>query len=473
MRNILNKRERQMLDLIEIIQDNHIYTLSFLEKKLGINTRTLNSLIEDCNKVISPVRIHRKEDGEIALSIEKNCSIAYCYKKMLEQSIEFNMLESLFFDDSLSLNSLADKLYISESTLRRKIQIMNKALLKEGFYIKLIPLSIAGDEKKICNFIIHYIFEKYGEAVNFFQKKQTYFAEQLLSITTKLKNITLSYSDKQKVLIWVLTILNRSRLKKINEQTETQYTEENFFKYSKTILKVNLKNTRFIQVLNFIFQRKLGLSHIQITKEAKTDPKVKSQLSAVEALILETSHIFNIPLPPNKDSLIEKLYFITEIQFGKPYVLYNQYYIFYKEISKYLSTKFEILYKSISRIFVKHNIDLQEYQIFSYIYNLVINWEGFFEQITKSQEKVPIAIFMSLDPEYAELVKQYIDYKEPHKFNFKVLTKFPDENNEYILTITDRIDLKDEYNVLSIAGMPSEKELRWLNKYYEKYVSNN
>lgn len=168
MRALLSKKEQQLLQLVELIQREKIYTYNYLETQLEINTRTLNNLIDEFNIQCAPLQICRKERGEITILRTKNYSIEYCFQKILSDSIEFDILERLFFISSMTMEELAHATYLSPATLRRKINKMNEVLVNEGFRIELPKMKIVGDEKKICNFIIQYILEKYNDGKEFF-----------------------------------------------------------------------------------------------------------------------------------------------------------------------------------------------------------------------------------------------------------------------------------------------------------------
>ncbi len=466
MRKILNKRDQQILQLVELLEQNNTYTLLSLEEQLKINTRTLYNLIEEFNIKFSPMKIHKDASGKIVIFKQKNFSIKFIYQKILANSIEFNILEALFFENTLTINTLAEDMYLSTSTLRRIIKKMNPILSTEGFHIRYSPLSIVGDEQKICNFIIYYIIEKYNDETNFFKNRQINFAYQLLETTIRLKNIELTYSDKRKVVIWVLTVLNRSKINKTSGKEKNFPDEKNLFIYMKTFFKIDLKNNKYIRFLNTIFQKKLTLSYQSILKKSKNNSLSKSKLSAIEDLLSSTCELFNIPLPHNSESLIEKLYFITEIQYGKPYILFNEDYIFYERISKYFSPKFTLLYQIIYDSYMKYGIYLQDYQILSYLYNLTINWENFFKHIIHSQKKISLALYFPTDFEHAKLVKYYIDYKLPNMFDINIVSSLQHAEKLNLLTITNFTPTNENLDILCILDFPTEKDLNWLLNFY-------
>lgn len=102
--------------------------------------------------------------------IPTNYSRTLIYSYILSDSLEFKLLETVFFLESFSTESLAEKLFISASTLRRLIKTMNKKLVKYNFYISSSPYKLIGSETAIRNFIIHLFFEKYSRQITLFLK---------------------------------------------------------------------------------------------------------------------------------------------------------------------------------------------------------------------------------------------------------------------------------------------------------------
>lgn len=467
MRNLLSKNEKKLLEVIEMIEENKIYTFKYLEEQLNINTRTLNGLIETFNINYFPLKIFKNDSGQIIIQDKYNFSIKYIYAKTLSMSTEFNILEWLFFR-SLSLDQLTEKAHMSPSTLRRTIKRMNSILIKEGFYIESSPFRIVGNEKSICNFIVHYIIEKYEDETLFFKKRDLSFANQLLEITTRLKNISLTHTDRQRVIIWVLTALKRSEQRKPTSN-KTISDEENIFILLKKMFKIEIQNNEYIQVLNSIFQERINIDYQSLLENSKKDRNISVKLTVVEKILKSVCEIFRIPPPTSKKKLIEHLYFITEIQFGKSYVLFNKDYIFYKRMVAEVSPKFKLLHEAIKCAFSESEIPLEEHQILSYLYNMIINWDDFLYQIINSKKKISIGIFFRTDFKYAEIVKEFINYKLPDMFDIEILAN-PKKAKNVELIITDYSSFESKINVYSLVGFPSINDLDWLVKFYRERV---
>ncbi|MGJ0996293.1 hypothetical protein ACR76W_11890 [Enterococcus casseliflavus] len=97
MRMILSSRDEKLLSLIELIEREKFQTFNQIEKALEINPRTLNSLIKYGNEIFSPGEIYRSKEGIILIHSSETITVKYYYQKILENSLEFNIIESVFF----------------------------------------------------------------------------------------------------------------------------------------------------------------------------------------------------------------------------------------------------------------------------------------------------------------------------------------------------------------------------------------
>ncbi|MFK5281247.1 helix-turn-helix domain-containing protein, partial [Lacticaseibacillus paracasei] len=85
----------------------------------------------------------------------------YIYASIYKQSAHFLIIENICIHQYATLAVLAEKLFISQSTLKRKIAVINQTLKKYGFWIDTKSVDIVGDERKIRFFYYCYLLEKY------------------------------------------------------------------------------------------------------------------------------------------------------------------------------------------------------------------------------------------------------------------------------------------------------------------------
>lgn len=156
-----------------------------------------------------PLHITTHNFDGIFLDIPQNYTVEYLYETILSNSTEFKIIETVFFDKTHTVDSLAEKLYLSTSTVRRLIKRINEALVSEDFSISLTPLKIVGNETNICNFIIYYISEKYTGRKKPFSRIQLNVLDKMFISATKSNGHTVNFPQIEKLRIWIMVIIIR------------------------------------------------------------------------------------------------------------------------------------------------------------------------------------------------------------------------------------------------------------------------
>jgi hypothetical protein len=204
MLELLPVKEQNLIKLLKLLE-NKTYNATSLQQILQINYRTLISLISHSNQLMTPIKIDKDQAGYYQLVIPQAYSIRYCYQKLLANSIEFTIIEACFFE-KLSLLSLSEKLFISESTLKRTIQKMNSILKDIHVRIDTKTMRIVGEETQVCNFIISLVLEKYTDYIFLFDQNMILFVENLISEWEKEASITLQFPEYKRIKLWLLVI---------------------------------------------------------------------------------------------------------------------------------------------------------------------------------------------------------------------------------------------------------------------------
>lgn len=185
MEKILSKKELRVLQLLEMMAQGKKISPNQAAKKLHITTRTLQLDMEAINVTITPIEILKNEKNDLFLVIPPNYSMDYIYKAILKNSQNFTVLEKIFLSEDYTIDTLSEKMFVSTSTLRRMIVHINTALNKEDIRITINPIKIIGNERKICNFFIYLISEKYTKDDKPFSRIQMKTIDQMFIYISK------------------------------------------------------------------------------------------------------------------------------------------------------------------------------------------------------------------------------------------------------------------------------------------------
>lgn len=147
MSHLLSKKTQNYLFIFK-----HLYlkdiSLAFFIEAFDTSRLTVVSTIDSLNQIIHPSEVKTIND-HFSLFIPTDDSYDYCVSKILTDSIELTVLEKIFFEETHSYLSLAEELFLSESTFRRIIAQLNARLDFFNITIKTRPLRIIGEERLI------------------------------------------------------------------------------------------------------------------------------------------------------------------------------------------------------------------------------------------------------------------------------------------------------------------------------------
>lgn len=480
MRTILSKKHQRALLLLEKIYEERFISIKQAASFLDISTKTLRMDIDSINIEISPISITLNASDELYLEIPLDYSIEYIYPAILSFSIEFNLIESLFLSEKHTIESLSEKLFISPSTTRRMIRSINNSLKEETIYINLKPLKIIGDEKKICNFIIHLISEKYQGQKSLFSRTQLFVIDQIFSYISKENQLILNYPDVERLKIWIMVCIIRIK------HNNFIFPTDNFkppFKLSslnelvlkrlfKTVFKIELNNQVIFQIFFVFFNGQYAFNSKHLDEIAATSSEKQFLKMEIEKLIDTISSKLQIE-HSNKENLLLELYNISNLQYGKPYILYDHYQMFVQNIKKNHIEFIDILISEVEAFFTK--INLKNDSLNSYLYMIISHWKNLYLEIENRTPVLTIGLFYSTDIEHMTMMKDAIQFKFNNRFEIEILSdpifkNFEKKARDKDLIITNIPGLANkELTVVCFPIYPKSSDWAKLHQFYEDH----
>lgn len=163
MDNLLRGNERRRLRMTEMLFEKDDWmTISDLSKELNTSTRMLKYDLDTIRESNDDFTIITSNKG-VRLEFQKNKGLKNLYNTILEQSLSFQLLEIILFNEHYAAHEIADQLFISMSTFYRLIDHINQVTKDYGFQIETNPCRLSGDEDRIRLFFYTYIYEKYSD----------------------------------------------------------------------------------------------------------------------------------------------------------------------------------------------------------------------------------------------------------------------------------------------------------------------
>lgn len=479
MKRILAKSQLRQLSLIELLnsQDQTINSVSW---ELGYNRKTMTKDIFEINDCIAPVKIEKRD--KLYLTYPKNFSVRHVYHCFLKNSMEFELIERIFLDETKTLDEWAEELYLAVSTLRRMVVRINKELKREGIMIVGPNLYLKGKEHRICNFMVYLFLEKYPEANILFTPKQIKIIRMLVRYYSKYDVRLLNHKRfKISVATVMVSIIRIKNGYSLNRAEELDSLTKRILRSNKVqlIFKKNFDielTADTLYRLNYILVSGMyAVSHEQVIHIVATDDELREKLAFIEQAIIEIQTKLNIPIR-NKEEIILMMFNISRMQYGKSYILYNENLV----LDEFLKERYPKLIKSMSSSLEKICMsEDKEHELHEYIHALIIYWLYPLKSSLKINSTLKIGLFYDYDLEYMKVIEQEIYLHFPSLFTVELL------HDSDITTIKNRSHDCDIYltnisgvvvpgaEVLCFPILPQAED--WLKLYssYQKIQSEN
>lgn len=157
-RLIVDKKIQRHVDILKILDSlEHPISLSKLSQMAEVSERTLSTDISTLMKLApAEVTITLTVKNDVSLSCEPEFSISNFMWKIAENEPIFEILADLFQGRFESVKSYTRRLFLSESTLRKKLRLLKTILREYNLDLSLSPLSLVGDEISIRIFFFSY-----------------------------------------------------------------------------------------------------------------------------------------------------------------------------------------------------------------------------------------------------------------------------------------------------------------------------
>lgn len=429
MRKILSKHDLRQLQLLESLLKNKQKWLSLKELSdlLGIPIRTLHADVHEINTYIGPVHIKVSSFG-IKISIPSNYSERYLYKKILEESREFQLIEHVFTNEGETIESLADKLFISLSTTKRMIRDINYILQNEGFFIHGKPLSFLGNERKLTQFMSYYFTEKYFFLEEFMSKEQHSLITTLITTMMDKMGKKLNYPEFKRRAIW-------SYLKCIRLKNNHQLPVAGESRYSYSVLYDKIFRDDFcaafgihltdksIQQLFHILTSDYYVCNMEDLRQLiLRDLKQKELYQEIETILNNISGDLNIPLDmERREKLLIDLLNIINLRGNRIYVLYNRGEHFLSNIS---ACYFNI--QNILESYIKDGfsfvLTVAERSELTYI--LLTHWPELYKKICSIELPVNVFLLIDADVELGMILKEELETYAHYNIETTILTTY-------------------------------------------------
>lgn len=493
MNDLLQQNERRKLRLAEIlIRRGDWVKLKELTEELECSERILKYDLKSFKDNLTDFKIESSHHG-IRLIFSKNKGFKNIYENIYENSHIFQLLELLFFDETLSIDDIAEQLFISSSTLYRVINHANQVVQQYNFQIATNPCKIVGDEENIRCFYYQFFFEKYSILTWPYNGQNDKMIEDLLYFFMTLTDFEADFAYYN--IARLILLVNLARYQKghfvHNEQNvvdidtllvDTAISNQEI-EYFKNEFNLDINENFAAEVMSPFLQSGYSFSYEHLMKKTQHTPQTLKEVEALENLIVEIAQENKISLS-NKENLTLKLYNIIHLENCDPRsgcILYNRNQLFTEGLQKYFPVFYDSIHQKIVAYRKQHGLNTNQRAVNYMIYTLFVEWENLFVELRQNFHKIKILIISNRTSAHSWMLKNFLDaefkdYTISQIYNDTIISIDILKKLDYDLIIANfPIPELETKEIIYIENFPTRNELKevydTINRIYANLYS--
>ena len=476
MKQLFNKSMARQMSLVEEINQSEESSVIELANQFGADVKTIMKDIKEINKTIYPLEVVPSVSLTYYVEVPPGYSFDFVYISFLAKSPEFQLLELIFKNETYSGQELSKKLFLSLSSLRRRVIRLNTILQSEGIRIESNPYRIRGDEKRIVNFFVHYLVGKYTISQNYLsefeQKNITHLVNKILTVSKIKENF--HYRELTTWLIVVSLVREKHGVSiegldiGVFEAVRQYYAEEVILhKKFKSVFKVGVTTSLLCRSTYLVIQPGYAYTTDQWQGESLIGTKSYERGRRIEALLAKIVSDFKLTSPPPEVAL--KLYNISITHLGKVRLLNNLDDVFLKEAQK----KWPEFIQMLTKEYEASSQYLATEQFSVFVFQLVSEWTELAHYLSRNQKKLTIGLFYTTTQAHMEYVARELQRFLP---DILTITFLDDGGKEELLTkeidviVTNINDFSNTKKVICLSRDIDSKDVAKVSKFYEQWL---
>lgn len=505
MKSLLKSSTQRHLALIEYLsfQDDWV-TITHISEVLNSSTRIIKNDIVWFNNNFPSIRFETTQAG-VRILMDQTTGIQEFYRTTLRQSLIFQLLEEIFFDESLTVNELANRLDSSQSTIYRAIEMINNYFSNDDCVVETNPCRMIGDEQFIRNFYRTYFNEGYTVFEWPFKNINEELTDErfnsILSLTSKGSDVDDSFIDfafYQSIKLMVS--VNKTRYQH-GHLIDTSQDESPFLKLlikglTTFVIPSRIQdsedmpmNTEYIFQIYYPYLKRNGAFSVDaLDKLRKKNKKINTALSYLEEKLTQLSKYLDIEI--EIPQLLVSLYgtvFLEEHDPNGMYILYNRNKMFAQTVKQQFPFTYQNLYSAVVKFRELLKLEEDEEKSNYLFYILFTNWDNLLRDLYKSFNNLSILVLSDDHHSHADMIANRLSFElKPNididTFNSRTLStkllqdsnydmivttfKLPQLENKVVLMVEDYLTDKDVTLARSIVEhLVEKKKLELLTKY--------
>lgn len=480
-------RELEIVEFLNSLNKSQLTNIKEISEVLNCSLKTTDNTLKNIEEKYPYIKlIYSQNTIDIKFDLDSN--MITFYKDVFKQSLSAHILKTIFINGHIASEDLSKALYVSPSTLKRKIQDLNGTLLLD-FNIKISnsPHSFVGKEIDIRRFFINFLNEQdLYETWNFIKlPKNT--LKLFIKKASSLFNLDVDLSRDR--FLTILFAINYTRAKQgffINNDIKQFYCipQNEIDKLIHHLKPISNQSELFLSVnelldiLSPYLVNPYYSTYSELADQRLIIDKVEYNYSNIVRLVNKFSDKFNLKIHDYEHIILE-LYnslIFSNVKNYSECILYNKYHstltLFkteFPQIYQYLELEFE---KLVIDTFKRNDSGL----VLHMIYSFIINWRYLFKDLYSKRENVKVTVISDTEYNHDQwlveiLEKNLIDQAKIYKYPFNSFDINNLESLSSDIIVTNfPIDAIEGKQIVLINNVPTIDDISNINKLVE-YLS--
>lgn len=490
MENLLEDNLLRHFSIVSYLAFKEWLPISDMANDTALSIHTIQKDIGEINIYIAPAKIETSLKFGIRLTLPPDLNTFYLFSQILRESVNFLILEEILLHKFEKIIDLADKLYISDSTLKRKIYRINKVLAPLNFQINPMHMDLSGDESQITWFFSCYFIEKYTVLDALVSSSELHLLDNLLNefyaafpVLKTPGRQNFSFRNRARINLFV----HLKRLERGHTYTspKTAIDIKNFQLSPNLQTQIHSKyqltpDATMLYGLFFqFFNPKLAWSTDDFEQRILTDSTAKKIVDAIEAALTEIETTIDITIP-NKTFMRMNLYNKFADTSGRPRILFLAAKEFFMNVNDYYC-KFT---SQVNQIMQKHfnplsslafvNVD----QITMLEFKLITSWENLGAALEQRAPVVRAGLFFNTNYEHTQFVMNDVFYHLKSRLAISIVdastvAELTNDSPHYDMIITNLSALVlPDIPIVSIHANPTAEDFTAILAQYNRVIDH-
>ena len=417
MWDLIQNRDQAKYQIIKtLFQAKESITIEALAKETSSSERSIKNYLVDLKTTMDKLggTIESSHDG-ITLHLPSNIGIDFFQRRIIRNSSAFKFLQIILDHDHLSSDEVAEKLFMSPSSLQRLIHDLKEPLSSYGLSITFSPYRIVGDELLIRRFYSNIYSEAYSITEWPFNTISEDLINKLLNIFLRSKNIQIDFIDYKTLRIDLVLDIIRNKEGYLlcdtlpNYKIPTEFYSKVYSDMLKRVLFENIDPDEAPFYADRLSHRYIYYSIDFFEKRRKSDDLFNRHVSEVEKSISDLIQLFDLPTFDLTNLLMDlnellSFYSTSHLKItSKNYILSKTKDYFIIDIfQKSFPFFYDAAKEKLTLLCSSRKIETNDYVIENLMHILLTRWENLTLTMFERYRTCKILVYNHLNYRHAE-----------------------------------------------------------------------